>query len=95
MRDTREQMCSGCGSFSHPLSHSHIISRAKRKDLTHDINNITYHCLSMGGRLGCHDIWEHGTLEEKEMLMDYDQNMEYIKRVDLKIYHQLMMRRYK
>mgnify|MGYP003653638904 CR=1 FL=1 len=94
IKATRERRCSGCGAYNVPLSHSHIISRAKRKDLTHDIHNITYHCLSIG-RVGCHDIWEHGTEEERSMMLDYEPNMAYIKKMDLSLYHQLLNRKHK
>jgi len=90
----RERVCSGCGQSNVPLSHSHIISRAKRPDLKKDIHNITYHCLSIN-RLGCHDIWEHGTEEEREMLLDYHSNMKYIREVDEGYYNQLLNRKYK
>ena len=91
--ETREHKCTGCGRYSGQvqLSHSHIISRAKRPDLTCDIENITYHCLSIGQK-GCHDIWEHGTVDEKKTLFDYEKNMSYIRRVDEGLYNKLRLK---
>ena len=91
--ETREHMCTGCNRYSGQvqLSHSHIISRAKRPDLTCDIENITYHCLSIGQK-GCHDIWEHGTVDEKKTLFDYEKNMSYIRRVDEGLYNKLRLK---
>lgn len=75
--DDRGHYCTGCGRGDVPLSHSHIIPRSRRKDLVLDINNITYHCLSMGERIGCHQLWE-GNIEKKALLLDYHKNLEYI-----------------
>ena len=80
----REQCCSGCNRYDVPLSHSHIIPRSRRADLTLDKKNITYHCLSMGGRTGCHTLWES---REKYTLLDYFINLAYIKEVDLEYYY--------
>lgn len=86
MAKTREHICTGCGTTQR-LSHSHIIPRSRRKDLEADVRNITYHCLSMGEERGCHDIWEHGTLEEKATLNDFYDNMTYIEQIDFEYYN--------
>lgn len=88
MARVRERMCTGCGTTQR-LSHSHIIPRSRRKDLEANIDNLTYHCLSIGDIRGCHDIWEHGTMEEKKSLYDFEQNMQYIKSVD-EVYYRLL-----
>lgn len=80
----RGHYCSGCGRSDVPLSHSHLIPRSRRQDLVADKRNITYHCLDMDGRKGCHTMWES---KEREMLMDYHRNMEYILEVDVEYYH--------
>lgn len=80
--------CTGCGTDKF-LSPSHIIPRSRRPDLTTDPKNITWHCMSMGERRGCHDIWES---RDKAQLLDYDQNMAYIKEVDIDYYNLLMMK---
>jgi hypothetical protein len=82
-----DSVCSGCGmnGFNVPLSFSHIIPRSRRSDLVTEKENITLHCLSMGERKGCHDIWE--SAKERHKLLDYFKNLEYIKRVDKEYYY--------
>lgn len=80
--------CTGCGTASN-LSHSHIIPRSRRSDLVDVVENITYHCLSAGSKIGCHDIWEHGTMDEKRQLRDFDKLMTYIKRTDEEYFYLL------
>ncbi len=81
----RGHYCTGCGrsTIDVPLSFSHLIPRSRRKDLITDKRNITFHCLSMGERRGCHEIWE-GVNRHK--LLDYHKNMEYILEVDTEYY---------
>ncbi len=81
----RPHYCTGCGRGDLPLSHSHIIPRSRRKDLVCDPNNITYHCLGDSTRRGCHTIWE-GSLEDKQSLLDYHKNIEYILENDTEYY---------
>ena len=86
--DERPHCCTGCGRYDVPLSHSHIIPRSRRKDLVLDKRNITYHCLGVAERKGCHELWE-GSLENKQALLDYGTNMEYIMEVDIEYYYLL------
>ena len=79
----RGHYCTGCGRSDVPLSHSHIIPRSRRPDLVTDKNNITYHCLDTNGRQGCHTMWEG---IEREKLLDYTRNMEYILEKDTQYY---------
>jgi hypothetical protein len=79
----RGHFCTGCGT-SNNLSHSHIIPRSRRSDLTTDKRNITYHCLSIGEHKGCHDKWEG---KQRVELLDYERNMDYIKEVDKEYYY--------
>ena len=65
--DERGHYCTGCG----------------RSDLITDKDNITYHCLSIGNRKGCHDIWDSG---DRHKLLDYHKNIEYILSVDTEYY---------
>ena len=65
----RAHTCTGCGRSDVPLSHSHLIPRSRRSDLITNKQNITYHCLSQGGRTGCHDLWE--TKQGRKKLLDY------------------------
>jgi len=84
--DTRAHCCTGCGRGDLPLSHSHLIPRSRRRDLITDPRNITYHCLGGGDRKGCHELWE-GRVEDKQKLLDYHNNMEYILEVDAEYYY--------
>ena len=88
--ETRGHYCTGCGcsGLVVPLSHSHYIARSRRKDLETAIDNITYHCLSMGGRKGCHDLWE-GSISDKQKLLDYPKAMEYILEQDTELYFKI------
>ena len=79
----RGRYCCGCGRSDVPLSYSHLIPRSRRSDLITDKRNITFHCLSMGGRKGCHDIWES---RDRIKLLDYHKNIEYILEVDTEYY---------
>ena len=90
--ESEEKKCTGCDRYDVPLSFSHIIPRSRRPDLTAEYNNITFHCLSMGENLGCHDIREHGSADEKMMMMDYDKNMSYIREVDTEYYNLLKLK---
>lgn len=94
MAEAKEHKCTGCGRYYNqvPLSHSHIIPRSRRPDLAADFLNITYHCMSMGENIGCHDVWDNGSPEEKQMLMDYAENMDYIRKVDKEYYNLLKLK---
>ena len=84
--EERDHYCTGCGRYDVPLSHSHYIPRSRRKDLETNINNITYHCLSIGETKGCHDLWD-GNITDKKKLLDFDDAMEYIKKTDKEFYN--------
>ena len=92
MDEEQEHYCSGCGRAGVPLSHSHLIPVGLRKDLEADPRNIVYDCLSIGNRLGCHDIWEHGTMAEKMMLANFQERMQAIKELDEAHYWKLVFR---
>ena len=82
--EERGHYCTGCGRSDVPLSHSHIIPRSRRADLTADKRNITYHCLDSNGRKGCHTIWEG---VDRDTLLDYPRNIEYVLEVDVEYYY--------
>ena len=84
--EEREHKCTGCNRYDVPLSHSHLIPRSRRKDLTTNKKNITYHCLTFGSRMGCHDIWES---KDRTMLLDYFNNMSIIEELDREYYNLL------
>ena len=81
----RGHYCEGCGrtETAVPLSHSHIIPRSRRKDLICVKENIQYLCLSLGGRRGCHEKWES---IDKDQLLCYHKNLEYILQEDTEYY---------
>jgi hypothetical protein len=79
--DERPHVCTGCGTGQN-LSHSHLIPRSKRKDLEKVKENITYHCLSVGG-VGCHEKYDSMRLIE---LKDFESNMKYIYKADKEFY---------
>lgn len=80
---TPNMCCSGCGTKER-LSPSHVIPRSRRADLITDPRNITWHCMSMGEIVGCHEIWES---HDRPKLKDYEKNMAYIKEVDEEYYN--------
>ena len=90
----REPVCQGCGRGDKPLSHSHTISQKRCKhlgktELIWDENNIEIECF--GNRDYCHDIWEHGTIEQKRNMNNFDRKLEYIKKHDPEQYTKLTL----
>lgn len=79
----REQLCAGCEK-TNVITHSHTISRRRRKDLELEKENIVYLCMK------CHTKWEHGSELDKRSLINFDEMMEYIKRVDESLYEQIL-----
>lgn len=77
-----DMKCSGCGTKER-LTPSHLIPRSRRADLITDPRNITWHCVGMGEKTGCHEIWES---HDRKKLKDYNVNMTYIKEVDFEYY---------
>jgi len=86
MAEEEDIFCTGCGTTS-TLSHSHLVPRSKRSDLTAVRENITWHCFR------CHDIWEHGTLEQLMAMNDFEKNMRYVWEVDLDYYNLITLNR--
>jgi len=82
--ETRDKVCTGCGSTQN-LSHSHLVPVGQNKSLESMPSNITYHCLSIGDKIGCHDIWEHDR-EGRKYLKDYKRNLDIIKKIDYDYY---------
>lgn len=81
----REPVCCGCGRGGIPLSHSHIISRKRCKEigkpeLIYDEDNIELECFF--DNRSCHHVWEHGTLAEKKKMINFAKKMEYVKKND-------------
>lgn len=82
--------CTGCGGC-HCLSHSHILSR-RNLELADDPRNVTYHCLPIDGCNGCSDKWEQVGI--RLSLLDYIQNMEYIKEVSSSDFSNMILKDY-
>jgi len=79
IKETRGHYCTGCGRSDVPLSFSHLVPRSYNRNLVTSKENITFHCLGMGERKGCHDIWES---KDRHKLLDYPKNMEKILELD-------------
>jgi len=87
-----DRVCSGCG-YNDKLSHSHIISRSRNKDLEADINNIVYDCLQRAdGSEGCHTRWESMNIDKMRTLIDFDDRLEYIKKNDIRLWNLIMLK---
>lgn len=76
--------CKGCG-LEKPGSHSHRIPISEAPELESVVENITWHCMS------CHTIYESHNVQEMSKMLDFEENMDYIKRVRPMYYERLMM----
>lgn len=74
--ERRPAVCSGCNSTTRSLTVSHTIPVSLAKHLEFEHDNVELECIE------CHTKWEHGTIEAKKQLYNYEQKIEYIKRVD-------------
>ena len=43
------------------------------------------------GKVGCHTIWDDGSMAEKQKLLNFDELMAYTKEHDLERYNQLVL----
>lgn len=92
MDHTTEPICTGCGRYQGgdiKLSHSHLISRADcqrigKSELISERENLTYHCMTYAGHIGCHNKWESPI--DRVNLLDYEKNIEYIRSVSEEMY---------
>lgn len=87
------QFCESCGRTDRPLSISHIISRARCKqigkpELIYDPGNLVVECYEAPTSYpkACHNIWETGTMAQRENLTTYERKKEYIRRHDPQMY---------
>lgn len=85
---SREKCCEGCGRGDVPLSHSHLLSKYDRLDLVADENNIRLHCF--GNYHACHETWERGVPSEVIEMLDFEENLEYIKATDKQAYNTIL-----
>ena len=86
---TRDPVCEGCDRGDVILSHSHILSQAKRPDLAAEIDNIRLHCF--GNHYGCHEIWERGEPSELIQMNDFKENLAYIELMDKEEYRKILI----
>lgn len=87
----RDQVCEGCMN-SNFLSRSHVISVNNRKDLEDDPRNIHLFCMErIDGSKGCAKRAE-GTLEERQSLLTFEEDMNYIKEKDIKLYNLIILK---
>lgn len=85
---TREPMCEGCGRGDVALSHSHLLSEYDRPDLYAEEENIRLHCY--GSYNNCHETWERGLPFQVVKMLDFKENLEYIKEVDIKAHNKII-----
>lgn len=84
----REPVCEGCGRGDRSLSHSHLLSKYSREDLIAEERNIRLHCFYVTGN--CHDKWEKGDPKEIVNMLDFKENLQYIKEVDIDEYNKIV-----
>lgn len=77
---SEDELCTGCRN-TYRSTPSHLIPRSRRSDLIDEIENLTSHCMK------CHDMWES---PRRMYLLDYEENMEIVKRLDPE-YHSLLL----
>lgn len=77
---SEDELCTGCRN-TYRSTPSHLIPRSRRSDLIDEIENLKPHCLK------CHDMWES---PRRMYLLDYEENMEIVKRLDTE-YHALLL----
>jgi 5-methylcytosine-specific restriction endonuclease McrA len=76
-------ICSGCGEMK-PSSHSHIVPVSEAPELESEVENIRWHCME------CHKKHESHNIEVMRTMLDFEENMEYIRKVRLLYYNRLL-----
>ena len=66
--ENRDRMCAGCLRWDKALDHSHRISRARRKDLTCDPENIDLMCRDCHHKVEAYDL---GNLANGDEIREY------------------------
>ena len=84
--EVQGHFCDGCLDSHSGLTASHIIRRSKRIDLITDPRNIKKHCTD------CHDNWDSFNIERMKKLIDFDDNLLYIKEVDRLYYNRIIIK---
>lgn len=65
--------CWSCGYSHSGLDKSHILSVGQFKHLELDKDNINLFCRD------CHNIWEHGSIQEQIKSLTFEKDLEYIR----------------
>lgn len=89
----RERYCEATGRTDLPLSHSHTISQRRCKhlrktELIWDKDNIFLE--SMGTSDSGHVTWDHGNLDDKKKLFNFERKLAYIKIHDQETYQKII-----
>lgn len=79
-----EYYCKGCGISKSGLDKSHILSVGRYKNLELVKKNIQLLCRD------CHNIWEHGSIQEKKRLLCYEENLEIIRSLNQLAYQKFL-----
>ncbi len=90
----RQPVCQGCGQFR-ALSHSHIISQARCKqlhktELIWHPENIQFHCFN--DSCTCHEKWEGGQPLVIVKMLDFERNMLWLEQHDPETYNKLIVK---
>jgi hypothetical protein len=78
-KEERPGFCTGCKTTS-SLTNSHLVPVGQNRLLQLNVLNQVWHCKE------CHHIWEHDKQGRKKLL-DYQANMEMIKKLDFTYYN--------
>lgn len=87
--EARGSLCTGCNS-SLNTTPSHLVPRSWNRDLIDIPENIKPHCITIGGRVGCHEKWESHSMRME--LLDYHENMMIVKKLDIKYFNLIKMK---
>lgn len=89
MREQGVRWCETCGRTGIPLSHSHIIPVGQYKQFEDVAENQIYECFGSPGT--CHEIWEHGTMEQRMAQATFDRKIKVIARLCPQYLEQLIL----
>lgn len=82
----RDYVCGGCGASNKPLDFSHTVARSQAPEHICNINNIELMCRD------CHNIWEHGSIEDKASLHNFTRMLNQLKYLAYPIYVKTMVK---
>lgn len=83
--EIREHICVSCGDYLGeeplPVFFSHTIPKKYRPDLRLVEENYEFECM------GCHHVWDNGTMKQKMLSKAFNKRLDYIKKMDLPMWH--------